>query len=99
MTISKTTGILIVLGILVLAAAGYLLLRPAPPVMTTTGAPGSDAEAVFVSLTAKLDPVTFDTSVLKDPRFQSLVDIRTAILPEPSGRTDPFAPLPGVVTK
>lgn len=99
MPISKTTGVGIVLGLLVLAAAGYLLLRPAPVDGLTSSAPASDAEAQFIALTAKLDPVTFDTKILTDPRFMALVDIRTAIVPETSGRTDPFSPLPGVVNK
>jgi hypothetical protein len=101
MPISRTTGIAIALGLILLAAAAYLLMRPAdaPSVTTTGGAPGSEAEAVFLSLTSQLDPVTFDTTILKDARFAALVDIRTAILPEPSGRSDPFGPLPGVSIK
>lgn len=96
MPISKTTGIAVVLGILLLAAAAYLLLRPAEDAGLSSSAPASDAEAQFIALTSQLDPVTFDTSILTDPRFMALIDIRTAILPETSGRADPFAPLSGV---
>lgn len=94
MHLSKTTGIAIVLGLLVLGAAAYLLLRPkAEAGLAAAGAPASTAEITFLALTSKIDPVGFDTSVLTDPRFMALVDIRTAILPEASGRQDPFAPL------
>ena len=55
--------------------------------------PSSEAEAVFLSLTSQLEPLSFDTSILSDARFVALVDLHTAILPEPQGRRDPFAPL------
>ncbi len=95
MNTSRTTIILVVLGLLVLAAAGYMLFG-APSTDSAvgpTGAPGSEAEMTFLSLTAQIDPVAFDTSVLDDPRFKALQDIRTAITPETAGRADPFAPL------
>jgi hypothetical protein len=97
---TRTTGIAIVLGVILLGTAAYLMLRPASaPGVSATGAPASEAELTFITLTAKIDPVAFDTSILKDPRFMGLQDIRTVILPEPSGRLDPFSPLAGVVVK
>jgi len=94
---SKTTGIAIALGVLLLIAAAYLMFRPSNLAgVAATGAPSSEAELTFITLTAKIDPVELDTSILTDPRFVGLQDIRTAVIPEPSGRTDPFAPLPGV---
>lgn len=95
MTTSRTTIILAILGILVLGAAGYMLFG-APSdqsVISASGAPGSEAELTFLTLTAQIDPVEFDTSVLEDPRFKALRDIRTNITPESAGRADPFAPL------
>lgn len=53
--------------------------------------PNSDAEVVFVNLASQLVPLSYDTSILSDPRFTSLVDLHTAILPEQKGRRDPFA--------
>mgnify|MGYP003494791905 CR=1 FL=1 len=94
---SKTTGIAVVLGVLLLGAAAYLLFRPSTGVgVEALGAPASEAELTFLTLTAKIDPVAFDTSILQDPRFVGLRDIRTAVIPEPSGRTDPFSPLTGI---
>ena len=63
------------------------------PVLTSTNGLASDAELSFISLVGQIDPITFDTSLLSDPRFISRNDIRTAIVPEPAGRRDPFAPL------
>lgn len=97
MAMNKTTGIAIALGIILLGAAGYLMLRPSSgPGVTATGTPSSAAEITFITLTAKIDPVAFDTSILVDPRFIGLRDIRTAVIMEPTGRTDPFAPLSGI---
>ncbi len=53
----------------------------------------SDAEISFIALVSKLEPIVFDTSILSDPRLTGREDIRTAIIPESSGRRDPFAPL------
>lgn len=94
MHLNKSTGVLIILALLVLGAAAYLMFG-------TDGAPGvtgetpaaTGAEQTFLSLAARIDPVEFDTGILEDPRFTALVDIRTAITAESSGRIDPFAPL------
>jgi hypothetical protein len=93
--ISKTTILVVVIGVLVLGAAGYLLFgqNSAPGVTATENTPATSAELTFIGLTAKIDPVEFDTSILKDPRFIALHDIRTAVVPEQAGRFDPFAPL------
>lgn len=97
MTINRPTGILIFIGILVLAAAAYLIMNgKQQDVLTASGTPSSAAEMQFLSLTQQIDPVEIDTAILADPRFQRLIDIRTDILPEASGRQDPFAPLPGI---
>jgi hypothetical protein len=57
--------------------------------------PASDAELDFVHLAGQIDNITFNTSVFSDPRFTSLVDIHTAVVPETSGRRDPFAAIQG----
>ena len=97
MTASRNTIILVVLALLVLAAAGYLLFGRGEEEATLsgTGAPASEAELTFLNLTAQIEPVAFDTSILSDPRFNALRDLRTAVVPENSGRIDPFAPLSG----
>lgn len=96
MSTSRTNVILLILGVLIILAAGYMLTRedPAPGVTAGEG-PASQAELVFLNLTAQIEPVAFDTSILSDERFMALMDIRTAILPEPPGKLDPFGPLGG----
>ena len=99
MPLSKNTTITIAAAIVVAGAAAYFLwMRPAADDTVTVAdyGPASTAQATFLTLAGQLDPISFDTAVLSDVRFLSLVDITTAIIPEDSGRTDPFAPLPGV---
>ncbi|MDE1965984.1 MAG: hypothetical protein KGI41_01945 [Patescibacteria group bacterium] len=59
---------------------------------SVTETTANSAQDAFTTMLAQLRPIVFDTSVLSDPRFLSLVDITTAITGEPEGRTDPFAP-------
>lgn len=99
MALSKKKSIAIAAGIVVLGVVAYVVwLRPQPVdnVSIAGFGPASEAQSTFLTLAAQLQPIAFDASVLSDPRFLALVDIKTAILPETPGRTDPFAPLSGV---
>ena len=90
---NRNTIIAIVIGVVVLLAAAYLLfLKPDSSATVTSTEPTSPVENTFVNLASQLEPLGFDTTILSDPRFTALVDIHTAILPETSGRRDPFAP-------
>ena len=46
----------------------------------------------------RLRDLKIDGSVFDNPVFKSLVDYRVATTSEPIGRSDPFAPLPGLPT-
>lgn len=85
----------IIATIIGLAFPAYILLSggSSSDAVVQPSVPTSEAEAVFLSLTSQLDPLTFNTSILTDARFNALVDLHTAIFPEQSQRTDPFAPL------
>lgn len=101
MALSKNTSITIAAAIVVLGVIAYFLwMRPDPEdTITTSLGASSAAQATFLTLAAQLDSISFDVSVLRDSRFESRVDIQTVIQPEVEGRTDPFAPLPGVATE
>ncbi|HVX91431.1 MAG TPA: hypothetical protein VHC20_07525 [Candidatus Paceibacterota bacterium] len=98
--LAKNKGIIIGLGAVVILAVVYLIFfdKSASPDLTS-GTTSSPEELFFVNLSGELSDISFDTSVLDDPRFAALTDIRTAILPETTGRHDPFAPISGVSTK
>lgn len=90
----------IIIATIVLGIGAYWLLfvntGNNPPL--TTSATASADQAKFESLVSEIRPISFNTGVFNDPRFQSLVDLTTSITPEPIGRPDPFAPLPGQQT-
>ena len=91
---NKNTIIALVIGAVVLIGAVYMLFFSTKPQEGLTGdVPTSAEEAVFVNLTNQLEPLKFETGILRDLRFTALVDIHTDVLPEGSFRRDPFAPL------
>lgn len=97
---SRNTLILIIVGVILLGVAAYMVFfrdRGGDGVVPVDG-PASSAEFTFMTLASQIEPIVFDTGVLDDPRFMALEDIRTAVIPEPSGKRDPFAPIPGLVT-
>jgi hypothetical protein len=61
----------------------------------TAAAPASSAELDFVNLAGQIDTISFDPAIFSDPRFTRLTDIHTIVVPEASGRRDPFAILSG----
>lgn len=99
MKFDKNTLILIAVTIMAAAGAYWFFFSGSgnqPPL--TAGAPSS-AQSQFETLVGQLTPITFNTKIFDDARFRSLVDLTTAVTPEESGRPDPFASIPGVVTK
>lgn len=94
----NSTTALIILATLVVGAGAYWYFFTGtgnqPPL--TSGASKNEAEMHFQALASELQPITFDTGIFSDARFNALVDLTTQVSPEPSGRTDPFAPIPGV---
>lgn len=99
MALSKKKTIIIAAVIVVLGLVAYFVWLKPQPVENVSIAgygPTGQVQASFLTLAAQLQPIAFDATVLTDPRFTALVDIKTVIIPEAAGRTDPFAPLAGV---
>jgi hypothetical protein len=95
---SRNTIILVICLVIVTGGLAYYFFffnpsNTAQVTLTATPGAASDAELSFITLVSKLDPIVFDTSLLSDPRFTSRQNIRTAIIPEASGRKDPFGPV------
>ncbi len=100
MHLSRNT-ILILCAAIVLIGAGYYFFffnNGTGQTVSSDTAIASDAELSFIALVSKLDPITFNTAILSDPRFTSRTDIRTTVVPETTGRKDPFAPIVGAPT-
>jgi len=93
---SRNSLIFTICLVIVVGGLGYYFFFFNSGTDTTLNAtPGgaSSAELSFITLVGKIEPIVFDTSLLSDPRFTTREDIRTAIIPEESGRKDPFAPI------
>ena len=95
-TNNPSSVIVLILALLLLGAGAYMMFGNSGEDggVTSDTSPISEAEATFLNLIAQIDPVKFDTSVLDDPRFKILRDLKTPIREEAVGRRDPFAPLP-----
>lgn len=95
---STTNSLPFIIAILV-AAAGlywYFFTGTGEQLPLTAEEPGSQAQTKFQALVSELQPISFDTGIFSDPRFNALVDFTTPISPETAGRLDPFAPVTGI---
>src|SRR3989338_694473 len=89
----------LVIGTLIVAAGAYWYFftgTGSEPPLTPSGDPIHQAQMQFEMLVGELKPISFDTGIFSDARFNALVDITTAIAPQSAGRVDPLAPIPGV---
>lgn len=64
-----------------------------PPL--STDVPTNVAQMQFETLVGELQPISFNTSIFSDVRFNALTDITTPVSFESYGRVDPLAPLSG----
>ena len=92
---NQTKTILGAIGAFILVGVGFLVFSSmySGDTVVTSNAPASSAETLFLNLSTQLDSISFDTTILTDPRFAALSDIHTEILPEATGRNNPFASL------
>lgn len=94
----KSNTILIgVVTILVAAGAYWYFFTGTgnqPPL--SESASMNQAQTQFQMLVSELQPISFNTDIFSDARFNALVDLTTPITPEVTGRLDPFAIIPGV---
>lgn len=92
---STIVTILITLGVI---AGGYWYFfggggSSGQTTLTATGSTQNSAQAQFQVLASELKSISFDTKIFSDPRFNALIDLTTPIMPEATGRPDPFAPI------
>ena len=102
-----TTRMKIIIAVLVAGAlllGAYLLFFNASSSSDTSISASAittqadQTQVLFLNLASKTGSVTFDTGILKDPRFTGRINTQLAPVPEPVGRRDPFAPIPGITT-
>jgi hypothetical protein len=68
-----------------------------PPL--TTNVPQNGSQTQFQALVGQLQSISFDTSIFSEQNFMMLTDLATPVAPEASGRSDPFASIPGISAK
>jgi len=91
---------LIILVTLVIAAGAYwYFFTGTEQLPLTSGASVNRAQTQFQALVTELQPISFNTDIFSDTRFNALVDLRTPVTPEPAGRLDPFAPVTNISGK
>jgi uncharacterized membrane protein AbrB (regulator of aidB expression) len=96
----KQHKLLFVIIIVVLAALfwyGLSASTPAAPILSTdtvSGSPSAESsDQELVATLLALRAVTLSGTIFQDPAFTALADFSTAIVPEPVGRDNPFAPI------
>ena len=92
------TAILIIITALIVATGAYwyFFIYNATEATISTEAVPSAETAQFQALAAQLKSVDLKTDIFDDARFRYLVDSSVAVIDEPHGRTDPFAPVSGI---
>lgn len=89
---------MILLGFLLLAAAGYYLYLQQGDMLlelanTELNAQLEQETQAFIARQAELTSISLDLSLFADSRFQSLRSFATPVPALPEGRENPFAPV------
>lgn len=96
-------SIIIIVVIVAIALVAYFYYQgtktpdTAGGLLTTSANPGvqSGIGQQVLGLLSQIQTLRIDSSLFKDPGFQTLRDFSVIIPPENVGRANPFAPLPG----
>ncbi|MBI2618257.1 hypothetical protein HYW58_02280 [Candidatus Kaiserbacteria bacterium] len=96
--LKKYKNILLVTGILIIAFIGYSLFSDGSDgvsVLVSSPTSGSQTRGnnELLLLLVSLESISLDDSLFNDPAFKSLIDFGQALIPEPVGRLNPFAPV------
>ncbi len=108
--VNNNNKIFAALAVLVIVALGwYFFVREKPsdmagesfivddPMLASAQGAG-DIGIEIIKLLSKIQGLTIDTQMFKDPAYRSLVDYTQDVAPQKVGRDNPFAPIPGLPT-
>lgn len=90
--------LMIVGGVVVAGVIWYSFLRDRTTgalVQTNDLTQATEADSDIVNTLLQLRAVSLSGTIFSDPAFLQLKDFGSAIVPEPVGRTNPFAPFAG----
>ena len=91
-------SIVIITFIIAGGAYWYFATQTGTDAPLTADTSVNPAQSRFQSLITQL-PKEFDTSLFSNPNFLALVDLTIPIKDEPTGRSDPFAPISAAPNK
>jgi hypothetical protein len=91
----STLAVLLIIGLFGVAYYFYNSYMPSSTDSITADNSDSDVGAHVLSLLNQIQSLNIDSTIFKDPGFNTLVDYSVEIPPVPVGRPNPFAPLPG----
>lgn len=97
MTLLKRYRTLIIAAVLI--AGGFLVYSnffagsKEPLLSGQAPSPNTPADQDLITLLFQLKSIKLDNTIFNDTAFRSLQDFSQALVPEPIGRTNPFAPL------
>jgi hypothetical protein len=88
----------LILAVIIIAIAffaySYFFAGERQPILSEQApAVGTPVDQDLIALLLQLKSIRLDTAIFNDPAFRSLQDFSQALVPEPIGRTNPFAPL------
>lgn len=69
----------------------FFFAEPTEEVLTTTGTLATPDQEL-IALLSELKAIRLEPTLFSDPVFRSLSDFGRELVPEPTGRTNPFAP-------
>lgn len=99
MSLLQNKMVLMILGgVLIAGVVWYSFLRDRPGetlIETADLTQAGEADSDIVNTLLQLRAVTLSGTIFSDPAFLRLQDFGRAIVPEPVGRQNPFAPLAG----
>ena len=92
---SRVQNLIVVLGLLVVAALGYFLYTQNQNSVLSLGTDVVTTQAAlenqdFLNKLNELQAITLDDSLFSDPRFQSFINFRPPVIEESVGRENPF---------
>lgn len=90
----KTIILVCVLVIVAFFAYSYFFTGTSQPILSSSAPSANIAvDQNLITLLSTLNSIKLDPSIFSDPAFQSLQDFSQALVPQPVGRQNPFAPL------
>lgn len=87
---------MIVVVVAIIALVYFYIEGGSAPSNDNLAAEGGSIGQSELALLNQVSTLNIDTTFFSEPSYQSLRDFTVTIAPEPVGRPNPFAPVPGV---